>query len=158
MTHWKPGEEVLVSIPIVSILDHKGRDVVTIQPDATLTDAARLLSDHNIGALVVCTDLEHVAGVLSERDIVRQVATRGVDALTHPVAEAMSREVRTCDLHVTTDQLMAAMTESRVRHLPVVEEGRLVAIVSIGDVVKAYIDDLEVTQESLVKYVTGSSY
>lgn len=147
-----------MSIPLVSILDHKGRDVVTIEPQATLTDAARLLSQHNIGAVVVCSDVRHVAGVLSERDIVHTIAAHGAQALDHPVSEAMTAKVTTCDLHVTTDQLMSTMTEGRVRHLPVVEDDELVAIVSIGDVVKAYIDDLEVERQSLEQYVTGSSY
>lgn len=147
-----------MSIPLTSILDRKGRDVVTVRSDADLATAARLLHEHGIGAVVVSDDGVTVEGILSERDIVRHVATDGSAALDHPVAQAMSTPVTTCGLHVTTDQLMATMTESRIRHLPVVEDGRLVAIVSIGDVVKAYIDDLEVQRSSLERYVTGTSY
>lgn len=147
-----------MSIPITSILDRKGRDVVTVRSDANLAEAALLLQEHNIGAAVVSDDGTTVEGILSERDIVRHVATDGHAALDHAVAQAMTTPVTTCDLHVTTDQLMATMTESRIRHLPVVEDGRLVAIISIGDVVKAYIDDLEIQRSSLEKYVTGTSY
>jgi CBS domain-containing protein len=147
-----------MSIPITSILDRKGRDVVTVRPDTTLEEAARLLHEHNIGAAVVSSTGSSVEGILSERDIVRHVATDGPAALGHTVAQAMTSPVTTCDLHVTTDQLMATMTESRIRHLPVVEDGQLVGIVSIGDVVKAYIDDLELQRSSLERYVTGTSY
>lgn len=145
-----------MSIPIVSILDRKGRDVVTIAPDATLADAARLLSEHNIGAVVVCHGERRVDGVLSERDIVRCLARHGSEAMERPVSDAMTHEVTTCDLHMTTDQLMGIMTEGRIRHLPVVDGDHLEAIVSIGDVVKAYIDDLELERQSLEQYVTGS--
>lgn len=147
-----------MSIPVASILSRKGTDVATVRPDETLLDAAKRLAEHGIGSLVVSASGHTVDGILSERDIVRHLADQGPDSMTHPVSAAMTSQVTTCDGHATSDQLMATMTAGRIRHIPVVEDGRLVGIVSIGDVVKSYIDDLEVRAKSLQDYVTGSSY
>jgi CBS domain-containing protein len=148
-----------MTIPIAAILDRKGRDVVTIRPDASVTEAARTLSEHGIGALVVSADGRRVEGILSERDIVRRIASDGPRILDHPVREVMTASVTTCAPDATADQLMSTMTEGRMRHLPVVDaDGQLVGLVSIGDVVKSHIDELEVQAESLQEYVTGSGY
>lgn len=135
-----------------SILQQKGDDVVTISAATTIGDAARTLAERRIGALVVADD-GGLRGILSERDIVRGVASQGLDVLTTPVASLMTTAVRTCALDDTTDDLMATMTEQRVRHLPVVEQGALVGIVSIGDVVKHRVEELQVEAQTLHDYL-----
>lgn len=139
-----------------AILGRKGAEVTTIEPTKTLHDAVRVLEQHGIGALVVSEDGSHVAGILSERDIVRAVARHGAEALDSPVSGVMTHSVTTCDREATADQLLRTMTESRFRHVPVVEDGALVGIVSIGDVVKSRIEALEVKAENLEAYVTGT--
>ena len=140
------------------ILDNKGADVATIAPDATISEAVEALRADNIGALVVSPDGQAVEGILSERDIVRRLAEAGTDCLDLRVAEVMTTEVATCRKQDTADELMALMTSRRFRHLPVVEDGALAGIISIGDVVKSRIDQLETEAESLKEYVTGSAY
>ena len=127
------------------ILDAKGRGVVTIRPDATLSTAVHRLALERIGALVVSDDGVRVAGILSERDVVAGLARDGADLLAagRRVADLMTRNVVTCGPDDTVKQLMAEMTRRRVRHLPVVEGGRLVGIVSIGDVVKSRLGEVE---------------
>lgn len=148
-----------MTIPIAAILDRKGRDVFTIRPDATVAEAVEVLGEHGVGALVVSADDQRVDGILSERDIVRSIADDGPGILEARVDQVMTAEVTTCAPTATADQLMTTMTEGRMRHLPVVgDDGRMVGIVSIGDVVKSHIDELEVQAESLQEYVTGSGY
>src|SRR5712692_5956815 len=125
-----------------AILDLKGRDVTTITPHMTLGDAASLLSQHKIGALVVTGADRRVTGILSERDIVKAVSAGGA-ALEEKVAARMTREVITCGPQDTMAELMGHMTAGRFRHLPVVENGRLVGIISIGDVVKHRLAEME---------------
>lgn len=140
------------------ILEQKGTDVVTIGPDATLNDALAKLAEHGIGALVVSSDGRGAEGVLSERDVVRALARSGPQVLEQPVSSAMTTSVSTCGRDATSDEVMATMTSSRFRHMPVVEDGAMVGIVSIGDVVKSRIDELELRADNLEDYVTGSSY
>lgn len=147
-----------MSVPIAAILQRKGSDVHTVAPTATLAEAASDLAEYGIGALVVSSDGAVVEGMLSERDIVRQLAATGPGALELTVADAMTAEVTTCSKHETADDLMATMTSGRIRHVPVMEDGGLVGIVSIGDVVKSRIDELELQRESLQEYVTGGGY
>jgi CBS domain-containing protein len=147
-----------MSVPVSVILGSKGHEVATISPEATLTDVARELDDHGVGALVVTDADEAVAGIISERDLVRALAAGGARALEQPVSEVMMRPVTTCEPSTTTTELANTMTEGRMRHLPVMEGGRLVGIVSIGDVVKSRIDELATQAESLERYVTGSAY
>ncbi len=147
-----------MAVTVSTILASKGADVSTIGPDQTLEDALVLLAEHNIGALVVSEDGGTVDGILSERDIVRRLHTHGRDCLGDPVRAAMTSEVSTCHGGDTSDQLMAKMTERRFRHLPVVDGDRLAGIVSIGDVVRFRILELETQAQSLREYVTGSSY
>lgn len=147
-----------MSSSIGEILDRKGTDVVTIAPDRSLHDVLALLEQHSIGGLVVSSDGTVVQGMITERDIVRALARSGAAVLDQPVSSCMSRTVVTCDRSSTADELMATMTESRFRHVPVVEDGVLAGIISIGDVVKSRIDDLEFRTEHLENYVTGTSY
>lgn len=143
---------------IGEILDRKGTDVVTIGPDEPLTEVLARLERHGIGALVVTRDGRDVVGVVSERDIVRVVARHGAAVLDRPVVSAMTTEVATCERGTTFDEVLTTMTNSRFRHMPVLVDGVLGGIISIGDVVKARIDDLEVRADTLEEYVTGSAY
>ena len=134
------------------ILDAKGRDVATVAPDASIADAVRELAERNVGALVVSADGSSVDGIVSERDIVRQLASEP-DVLSRRVSELMVHDVATCDCRTGIDELMGTMTTRRFRHVPVVQEGRLCGIVSIGDVVKARIDELATETQQLVGYI-----
>ncbi|MPZ72372.1 MAG: CBS domain-containing protein [Nitriliruptorales bacterium] len=145
-----------MSVPVSVILDRKGHDVLTTTPDETLLAVSHTLQEHNVGALVVSSGAREVEGVVSERDVVRTVARLGSDALACLVSDAMTSDVTTCDLATTVDELMAVMTQRRIRHVPVIEDGRLVGIVSIGDVVKARHVELELQAQALQEYVTGS--
>ncbi len=136
-----------------AILDLKGRDVTTITPDKTLGDAASLLSQHKIGALVVTGADRRVTGILSERDIVKAVSAGGAAALEEKIAARMIREVITCGPQDTMAELMGHMTAGRFRHLPVVENGRLVGIISIGDVVKRRLAEMERESSALRDYI-----
>ena len=145
-----------MAVRISVILDRKGTEVVTIAPDAMLLAAAEAMSKHNIGALVVSSDGHSVEGIISERDLVRELARRGTGAVKQTVADLMSKEVATCGPDATVDDLMAAMTTKRMRHVPILDGGALAGIVSIGDVVKVRLDELEVEKQSLEEYVTGA--
>jgi CBS domain-containing protein len=134
------------------ILDAKGRDVATVTPDATIADAVAALAAHNVGALVVSTDGSSVDGIVSERDVVRGLAA-GVDVVHRTVADLMATDVATCHGRTDTVELMNTMTAGRFRHVPVVADGRLAGIVSIGDVVKARIDELATETQQLVGYI-----
>ena len=128
---------------VKSILAKKGPTVLTIEPEATLGDLVRELVDKRIGAMVVTVrGRGTIVGIISERDVVRVCAGHGAAALYLPVAEAMTKEVRLCAPEDDINDLMAVMTNHRLRHLPVVDEGRLVGIVSIGDIVKHRLDEL----------------
>lgn len=135
------------------ILDSKGREVATIAPDATVRAAAEALAGANVGALVVSPDGATLAGIVSERDIVRQLAVDGPSLLDQPVATIMRAEVHTCTGAENVDELMHRMTERRIRHLPVVADGALAGIISIGDVVKVRVDELETERSQLVDYI-----
>ncbi len=137
------------------ILDRKGHEVATVTPDTPVRDAVAALARHNVGALVVSPDGRQVVGIMSERDIVRRLATDGAAALDRPVEGIMKRDVMTCAPAASTDELMGTMTEGRFRHVPVVEDGGLVGIVSIGDVVKVRIDELAHEREQLTGYIAG---
>ena len=145
-----------MAVQVSVILDRKGTGVVTIAPDAMLLAAADAMSEHNIGALVVSSDGRSVEGIISERDLVRELARRGTGAVKQTVADLMSTDVTTCGPDATVDDLMAAMTSKRMRHVPILDNGALAGIVSIGDVVKVRLDELEVERQSLEEYVTGA--
>jgi CBS domain-containing protein len=137
------------------VLQRKGDEVVTITADAPLTRALSTLADHNIGAIVVADDQGAVVGIISERDVVRALAAQGPVALDGTVGDLMTATVTTCGPRATVDELMALMTERRIRHVPVVDEGELTGIVSIGDVVKTRIGELETERETLHDYLSG---
>ncbi len=138
---------------VKAILDLKGREVVTIGPERTLAEAAKLLSANRIGA-VVLTDAENtVHGILSERDIVRAIAAEGASALDKPISAFMTSRVRVCREHHTVNEVMRQMTEGRFRHLPVEEGGKLVGLISIGDVVKRRIEEAEREAEEIRTYI-----
>lgn len=145
-----------MSIRVSCILNRKGRDVATIRADDGLATAADKLARHNVGALVVSPDGRSVEGILSERDLVRRLARLGAEVLQGTVAEVMVTEVITCTPDDTCDDLMKTMTKGRFRHTPVLEDGQLAGIISIGDVVKSRLDELETQAEALEQYVTNS--
>jgi CBS domain-containing protein len=142
---------------IADVLRSKGATVVTVTPDMTVRDLVAMLAEHRIGATVVSADGGSVDGIVSERDVVRALAARGAAALSERVADIMTSEVRTCKPDASVNDLMRTMTEGRFRHVPVVVEGRLSGIVSIGDVVKTRIGELETERESLERYISSGS-
>ena len=141
---------------VETILRNKGRAVATIRPDETVGAAVEALVSGNIGALVASEDGEHVDGIVSERDIVHALARHGDALLALTVAEVMTRSVVTCDPTESVAELMAEMTNRRIRHLPVVQNGRLCGIVSIGDVVKNRLDEIEYEARSLRSFIAGA--
>jgi CBS domain-containing protein len=140
---------------VSDILRHKGHSVVTVKPDLDVDAFVSLLADRCIGAAVVSPDGLRVEGIVSERDVILALATLGRQVLTWPVSEICSREVAVALPADKLDHLMSVMTERRIRHLPVVVEGELRGIVSIGDVVKARMSELEEEQKALTGYITG---
>lgn len=140
---------------VETILRNKGSWVATIRPDATIADAVAMLNRERIGALIVSADGTSVDGVLSERDIVIALGRYGGDLLSRRVDEIMTGDVLTCGPAETVGELMAEMTSRRVRHFPVVENGRLCGIVSIGDVVKNRLDEVEFEANSLRSFIAG---
>jgi CBS domain-containing protein len=135
------------------ILAGKGRDVVTIEPNASLAAAAKLLAERRIGAVLILGADRRISGILSERDIVRALAERGADALDEPVSAAMTRRVSTCHENETVANIMERMTAGKFRHVPVVDQGRLAGIVSIGDVVKHRLHEVERDSAAMRDYI-----
>ena len=140
---------------VKDVLRNKGPVVVTVRPDATCRALLALLAERNIGAVVVSDDGVTVGGIVSERDVVRRLNDRGDAVLDGPVSEIAVWQVSTCGLDDHVDELCTTMTQRRIRHLPVVDHGRLVGIVSIGDMVKSRIDQLEFDRQNLIDYVQG---
>lgn len=138
---------------VETILAEKGRSVATIDPARTLGEAARELSSRRIGAVVIVDGDMTVLGILSERDIVRAVAKRGSAALDEPVREYMTGRVVTCKGQAGINDVMQLMTDGKFRHIPVVEDGRLAGIVSIGDVVKQRLAEIEAESQALREYI-----
>jgi CBS domain-containing protein len=135
------------------ILLHKGSQVITIEPAATLAAAVRMLAQRRIGALLVTGADHRIVGIISERDIVRVLDEKGTAVLGAPVAEVMTRRVVTCDRSETIAEIMERITSGKFRHVPVIDRGRLAGIVSIGDVVKARLSELEHEQDALREYI-----
>jgi CBS domain-containing protein len=138
---------------VADVLRGKGGAVVTINPDATVAELLAGLADHNIGAMVVVGP-NGLQGIVSERDVVRQLHAHGAAVLSRPVEDIMTSVVSTADKSDTVDSLTLLMTENRVRHVPVLEDGKLIGIVSIGDVVKTRMQELETEHEQLHSYIT----
>ena len=138
------------------ILGDKGREVIAIAADATLSEAAQLLARKRIGAVLVRDASGALAGILSERDVVRAVADSSVAALARPVSAYMTRAVATCGEHDTVQDLMEMMTIGRFRHVPVLDNGRVTGMISIGDVVKTRIEETVREAASLREYITAA--
>jgi CBS domain-containing protein len=138
---------------VKAILSRKGRDVVTIAPTDQLSHAVKLLAEKRIGAVIVTGPDNHVAGILSERDIVRALGERGPAVLDENIASVMTRKVTTCTESDTIAVIMERMTTGKFRHVPVVEQGRLSGVISIGDVVKYRIEDVEHEADALREYI-----
>ena len=138
---------------VARILAEKGSDVFTTQPHRTLRDVIEQLAARGVGAVVVVDAQLNVLGILSERDVVRVVARHGAAVLDDPVSRHMTPKVTTVTSEATLDQLMETMTEERFRHLPVVEDGRLIGIVSIGDVVKRHFQAIDTERQALREYI-----
>jgi CBS domain-containing protein len=138
-----------------AILQSKGHEVITITPEDTVLEAAQILDQRRIGAAVVINDAGKVCGVLSERDVARQVARHGGDSLQKPVSDCMSRNVITAKPDDTLDMLLSCMTDRRIRHLPVMAQGKLVGVISIGDVVKRKITETEAEAEAMKAYISA---
>jgi CBS domain-containing protein len=140
---------------VETMLAAKGDKVVTLRPDATVATVIRMLKLEGIGALVVSEDGEKILGIISERDVVRALVDHGGEVLKVRVAELMTRSVKTCTPDANIKDVMAEMTRSRVRHLPVVRDGKLSGIISIGDVVKNRLEELETETSVLRDYIVG---
>jgi len=138
---------------VKAILSNKGREVFTIEPTATLNAAISHLHERRIGALVVLGADQRVIGILSERDIVRALGEGGADALSQTLSQVMTRKVETCSESETIASIMERMTQGKFRHVPVVEQDRLIGIVSIGDVVKHRLFEMERESEALRDYI-----
>ena len=138
---------------VAIVLAQKGREVATVSPRALLADAIQDLAARKIGALVVVEGNNRIVGIVSERDIVRALAKNGAGALDRPVDTVMTRDVVTCGERDTINSVMTRMTRGRFRHLPVVAGGRLAGIVSIGDVVKARIEEVEREADEMRSYI-----
>ena len=140
---------------VKDVLTNKGDRVVTIRPEASCRDLLEVLAQHNIGAVVVSPDGTTIDGIVSERDVVRSLHERGAAVLDGPVLAIATRVVETCGPGDPLDGLRETMTSRRIRHIPVVFDGRLVGIVSIGDVVKSTISELQTERQQLIDYVQG---
>jgi CBS domain-containing protein len=138
---------------IKTILAEKGREIVSIEPVASLADAAALLAKRRIGAALILGADRRVVGIISERDIVNALAARGVAALDEPVSRTMTRNVETCSESETIGSIMERMTHGKFRHMPVVDQARLVGIISIGDVVKHRLQEMEHESAAMRDYI-----
>jgi CBS domain-containing protein len=138
---------------VKAILEAKGGSVITIDPTASLEEAAKILADRRIGALVVTGPEQRIVGIVSERDIVAMLAARGCHALDVPLTAVMTRKVTTCSSSDTISTIMERMTDGKFRHVPVVEQGKLTGIISIGDVVKHRLQEMENEQNALRDYI-----
>jgi CBS domain-containing protein len=152
---WDQSSRALeeTSMNVATILKFKGRDVLTARPDIPLMEIAALLGSHRIGCIVIVDEDGKVAGIVSERDIVRVVGSEGPQALKEAVETCMTKTVVTCREGDTIDRLMSEMTSHRFRHMPVVERGRLVGLVSIGDVVRLRIAEAEMEAAAMRQYI-----
>jgi CBS domain-containing protein len=140
---------------VANVLEGKGTLVVTVDTTATVGEVVADLSRHRVGALVVSSDGNRIDGIVSERDIVHHLSTLHTDLLDEPVSSIMSTTVRVCRPTDDVESIMTLMTEHRIRHVPVVENGRLCGIISIGDVVKSRIQELEKDRNELMEYITA---
>ncbi len=136
-----------------AVLERKGSEVAWVDPGTSIADALAVLDHHGIGAVIVSTTGRDVAGIMSERDVVRALSRTGPGVLDRPVSTIMTTPVETCEPHHTVAEVMALMTERRFRHLPVVVEGELIGLISIGDAVKQRVGELEHDAQDLLDYI-----
>ena len=141
---------------VAHILEGKSAGIVTLAPNKSVRDALALLAEKRIGTVVISPDGTRIAGILSERDIVRELAERGAEILDEPVEALMTADVQTCTAHENVRRLLERMTEGRFRHMPVVEDGRLVGIVSLGDAVKYRLEEVRDERNALRDFVAGA--
>ncbi len=142
---------------VAHILASKGRDVITIEPTRMLAEAARILAERKIGVLVVSNGKGGVAGILSERDVVRAIGLHGPSVLDHPISKHMTERVVSCSEEDTALHLMSIMTAGRFRHVPVIAEGKLTGLISIGDVVKRRLNEMENEQKAMIDYISHAA-
>lgn len=142
---------------VSDVIRAKGNSVVTVEPQVDVRTLLGILAEHGIGAVVVSTDGETVEGIVSERDIVRALASRGATVISEPVSAIMTSDVKTSPTDAPVVDLMRTMTEGRFRHVPVVADGKLAGIVSIGDIVKNRVGELEIERDSLSRYITTAT-
>ena len=141
---------------VQQILNSKANDdVITVQPETTLVEAAAILASNKIGTVVISEDGKKASGILSERDIVRAIAHRGVQALGAPVNDFMTRKIVTCRREATADQVLTIMTDKRFRHIPVVENGEMIGLITQGDVVKAKLSEISMEKDALEGMIMG---
>ncbi|HRK23588.1 MAG TPA: CBS domain-containing protein [Beijerinckiaceae bacterium] len=140
---------------VAHILNQKGREVATVEPGQPVSDVVSVLGTRSYGALVVSGSDRRIQGIISERDVVKLLARSGAGALSEPVSKHMTAKVVTCAADDTIDQVMQAMTKGRFRHMPVEHDGKLNGIISIGDVVKARLEQLANESEALRAYING---
>lgn len=142
---------------VSDVLSGKQHTVVTVTPETPVEELLARLAEYNIGAILVSSDGETVTGIVSERDVVRALARRGGNPLREPVSELMTVDITTASPKDSIEHLMGLMTEHRIRHIPVLVEGKLVGIVSIGDVVKSRMQELESERQHLISYISSGS-
>lgn len=139
---------------VAAILSGKGHETITARSDALLSEICETLATNKIGAVVVCNGNKEIEGIISERDIVRTIGTKGPSSLDVPVSSVMTKEVVTCTEENSVNEVMARMTQGRFRHMPVVKDGKLTGVISIGDVVKFKIAQVELEAEQMRSYIT----
>lgn len=144
-----------MAIIVRNMLDAKGRDVMTVEPDRSLLEIAGILNDKKIGAVVVTGADGGISGIFTERDLVRSIAEKGPAVLEQPVKSSMTTNVQCCREETTVDELMGMMSAGRFRHVPVEKDGKLSGIISIGDVVKTRIREVELEAEQMKAYIAG---
>lgn len=140
---------------VEQILQSKGVDVYAIDQNDSIADAVSLLNDKNIGAVVVKGNGDDVVGILSERDVVRRLGAQGAAALSLPISDCMTPKPFTCGPEALVDDILSEMTSKRIRHMPVVQDGKMVGLVSIGDVVKRKIENVQQEAQALKEYISG---
>ncbi|MDX1570585.1 MAG: CBS domain-containing protein [Xanthomonadales bacterium] len=152
------AREWIYEVTVENILKHKGFDIISVRPETTVIETANLLRKNRIGSVLALTEDGEIAGVVSERDIVTGLSEVGPEILDEPVTEIMTSNVLVCHPDDNMEQILACMTDRRVRHLPVVDHGKLVGIISIGDVVKTRIQELEVESDALKSFISGREW
>jgi CBS domain-containing protein len=144
-----------MAMTVTHILKTKGREVITLSPHRTLADAAKTMTDQRIGAIIIAAADGSIAGIISERDIVRAVSGHGAEALTHLVSRHMTAKVETAREGDSLHEIMEQMTTGKFRHVPVVEDGKLTGIISIGDVVKHRLAEMEAEARAMRDYISA---